>query len=54
MDPIATKYKELDVWEMPPNSQGIAALMALNIVENLNIEQYKRDSIDSFIIKLKP
>ena len=48
VDPIATKYKELEVWEMPPNSQGIAALMALNIVEGLNIEQYKRDSVDSF------
>ncbi|MEL4895092.1 gamma-glutamyltransferase family protein [Crocosphaera sp. Alani8] len=48
VDPIATKYKELEVWEMPPNSQGIAALMALNIVEGLNIKQYKRDSVDSF------
>ncbi|MGK7956820.1 MAG: gamma-glutamyltransferase family protein, partial [Crocosphaera sp.] len=48
VDPIATEYKQLTVWEMPPNSQGIAALMALNILEGLNIEQYERDSIESF------
>ncbi len=48
IDPITTQYKQLKVWEMPPNSQGIAALMALNIIENFNIEQYKRDSVESF------
>ncbi len=48
VEPIATEYKELKLWEMPPNSQGIAALMALNILESLNIEQYDRDSIESF------
>lgn len=48
VEPIATEYKELKVWEMPPNTQGIAALIALNIVENFNIEQYDRDSVDSF------
>ncbi|MDJ0601831.1 MAG: gamma-glutamyltransferase family protein [Crocosphaera sp.] len=48
VDPIATEYKQLKVWEMPPNTQGIAALMALNIIEGLNIEQYDRDSVDSF------
>ncbi|MDJ0507821.1 MAG: gamma-glutamyltransferase family protein [Crocosphaera sp.] len=46
--PIATEYKQLKVWEMPPNTQGIAALMALNILEGLNIEQYERDSVESF------
>lgn len=48
VDPIVTEYKQLKVWEMPPNSQGIAALMALNIVENFNLEQYNRDSVESF------
>ncbi|MDJ0731655.1 MAG: gamma-glutamyltransferase family protein [Crocosphaera sp.] len=48
VNPIATEYKQLKVWEMPPNTQGIAALMALNIVEGLKIEQYNRDSVDSF------
>ncbi|MGK7939315.1 MAG: gamma-glutamyltransferase family protein [Crocosphaera sp.] len=48
VEPIATEYKQLTVWEMPPNTQGIATLMALNILEELNIDQYKRDSVESF------
>lgn len=32
-DPIGTSYRDMYVWEVPPPTHGIAALMALNILE---------------------
>ena len=36
VDPISTTYHGVEVATLPPNSQGIAALMALNILQTLD------------------
>ena len=43
--PISSNYRGYDVWECPPNSQGIAALIALNIVENIDLPNSDIDHV---------
>ncbi|MFM2394045.1 MAG: gamma-glutamyltransferase [Bacteroidota bacterium] len=40
IDPVSTNYRGYDVWELPPNGQGIAALQMLNILEQFDIKSF--------------
>ncbi|MFA5329058.1 MAG: gamma-glutamyltransferase [Prolixibacteraceae bacterium] len=38
INPVSANYRGFDVWELPPNGQGIAVLQILNILENYDIK----------------
>jgi gamma-glutamyltranspeptidase/glutathione hydrolase len=44
VEPISTTYRGWTVYELPPNEQGIAALMMLNIVEGFPLGQWGHNS----------
>jgi len=46
VDPVSTNYRGYDVWELPPNGQGIAALQILNIMEQYDLSSMKVDSAE--------
>lgn len=53
VEPISTNYHNLTVWEIPPNGQGIATLMALDILEGFDISRYPRESAMSYHLQIE-
>jgi gamma-glutamyltranspeptidase / glutathione hydrolase len=53
VQPISTTYRGWTVYEMPPNSQGMAALEMLNIMDRFPLPEYGFDSAQAFHTKIE-
>ncbi|MDY7013847.1 MAG: gamma-glutamyltransferase [Cyanobacteriota bacterium] len=53
VEPISTTYRGLTVWEMPPNTQGLAVLLALNILEGFELANFPRESVESYHLQIE-
>ncbi len=51
--PLSQEYHGITLHEIPPNGQGLAALMALGILRHLDIRQYPMDSADSIHLQIE-
>lgn len=53
VEPISVRYRGLEVHEIPPSTQGVAALIALKILEGFDLARYPRDSVESFHLQIE-
>jgi gamma-glutamyltranspeptidase/glutathione hydrolase len=53
VEPVSTNYRGFDVWELPPNGQGIAALQMLNLLEPYDLKAMGPLSADALHLMIE-
>ena len=53
VEPVSVNYRGYDVFELPPNGQGIAALQMLNILEGYDLRSMGFQSADAFHVMIE-
>jgi gamma-glutamyltranspeptidase/glutathione hydrolase len=53
VEPVSSGYRGVDVWALPPNSQGIATLQALNILELFDLRAMGFQSSASLHVQIE-
>lgn len=53
VEPIAQDYRSHTMHELPPNGQGLATLIALGILEHVDLRSYPVDSADSIHLQIE-
>ncbi|MFB4259779.1 gamma-glutamyltransferase family protein [Shouchella clausii] len=51
VEPIHVNYRGYDVWEIPPNGQGLVALMALNMLNQVDIGD--KEAVDTYHMQIE-
>ncbi|HEY2801916.1 MAG TPA: gamma-glutamyltransferase [Chthoniobacterales bacterium] len=53
VDPVSTNYRGYDVFELPPNGQGLAALEMLNLLEGYDLKKWGFDSPETLHVMVE-
>jgi gamma-glutamyltranspeptidase/glutathione hydrolase len=53
VDPVSVNYRGYDVWELPPNGQGIAALQMLNLLEAYDLKALGPQSAEALHLMIE-
>lgn len=53
VEPVGLRYQGVDVYELPPNGQGLTALIALGILNHVNLQDYRMDSVESLHLQVE-
>ena len=53
VEPLVTKYRGVDVYGMPANTQGLATLQMLNIIENFDMRGFGFQSPQSLQVQIE-
>ena len=53
IDPVSTNYRGYDVFELPPNGQGIATLQILNILEGFDLRSMGRNLAETLHVMIE-
>jgi gamma-glutamyltranspeptidase/glutathione hydrolase len=53
VEPLSCDYQDVTLHEIPPNGQGIAALLALKILSSFKLRELKSDSADAVHLQIE-
>ncbi len=53
VEPVSANYRGYDVWELPPNGQGIAALQMLNLLEAYDLKSLGPQSVEALHLMIE-
>jgi gamma-glutamyltranspeptidase/glutathione hydrolase len=53
VEPISEEYREVRLHEIPPNGQGLGALIALGVLRHLDLANHPVDSADSIHLQIE-